>query len=220
MSLSFSLSIRDEVTPLLRSLPSALGGDGIKLAIGRAAARLIQANFAALQSQRPNRHGWPRQGYWAQAARSVSQPKPDPDGVTISVAQPGIAARYFGPTEIKPVAARYLTIPAREEAYGTRPIDSRWNGQLRFIPTRCGGMLVQRDMTTIRVIKDTRRGREGQQRVRRGEQAGGGVLFWLLRSVTMPQDKTVLPDADDLRAAAVMAAQDYLDAAIAKGGNR
>jgi len=219
VSLSFSISIRDEVTPLLRSLPATLGGDGIKLAIGRGVARLIQANFAALQSQRPNRHGWPRQGYWAQAARSVSQPKPDANGVTISIAQPGIAARWFGPTEIKPVAAKTLAIPASPEAYGTRPLDARWSGKLEF--SMVGGKymaLVARDNFMRIVAKGKNAGKRVKASAEKATHGAGEIIFWLKRKVTMPQDKTVLPAAEDITAAAVMAAQDYVNAALAKGG--
>jgi hypothetical protein len=218
MSLSVTIT-RDEVTPLLQQLPDTLRGDGMKRAMGRGVATLIKANFATLQSQRPNRRGWPRQGYWAQAARSVQKPQLVSDGIVVSINQPGIAARWFGPTEIKPVAARNLAVPAIADAYGTRPIDAQWKGLLQFKMVGGRHMALVAKQNFMRVVS---KGKRAGQRVRAAlDKATEGiyeVVFWLRKKVTIPKDATVLPAPEDMKTAAIMAGSEYVSAQLAKGG--
>ncbi len=88
-------------------------------AIGAAARNTIIAHLSNLQSTRPNKHGWPRQGYWASAARSVTQPIDHGDAIVIGIQQVGIALHYYGGT-ITPKQSKYLTLPTVPEAYDKR----------------------------------------------------------------------------------------------------
>lgn len=201
MSVSVTIT-RDDLKPFISTIAAKLRGPDIKRAMGRGVARAVFVNFETLQTVRPNRMGWPRQGYWASSARSVSQPKLVTDGIVVSITKPGIAARYFGPAEIKPVTSKFLAIPATADAYGTRPIDARWSGKLEF--SMVAGRLPALVMRSVR-------------RVSKKMTSGvGDVIFWLKKKVTMPQDKTVLPGDDDLVTAAIIAGQDYIQAQVNK----
>jgi hypothetical protein len=220
MSLSVIISIQDSGTAMLRRLGVTVASPELRRAMGRGLANRVKDKFIELQSSRPNKRNWPRQNYWAQAARSVSQPKLQGDAITVSIAQPGLAARYLGPTEIKPVAHKFLAIPARAEAYGTRPIDARWTGKLKFAVLPRGGPVLLLAANIMRVVKSgARKGREvfagKNQPATSGE---GGVMFWLRRKITMPQDKSVLPTEAEMQAAAVAAGNAYVNAQLAKGG--
>jgi hypothetical protein len=218
MSLSVTIT-KDDLKGFLQEVPAALRGADLKRAMGQGAANEVRDNFAELQKTRPNKMGWPRQGYWAQAARSVTRPKPTGEGVSFSITQPGIGARYFGPTEIKPVAAKTLAVPATAEAYGTRPIDARWRGKLEFKMVGGRHMALVAKENFMRVV--SKGARKGQQVKAAAEKATTGlfeVIFWLRRKVTIKQDKSVLPTADQLRAAAIAGGREYLQAPLAKGG--
>lgn len=215
MSLSVQIT-KDELGPLVQGLPAMIRGDGLKRAMGRGVANAIRMHFAGLNQTRPNKMGWRRQNYWAQAARSVSQPKLVKDGLVVSINQPGIGARYLGPTTIRPVAAKTLAIPAQEEAYGTRPRDARWAGLLAFKMVGGRHMALVATENFMRVVT---KGKRAGQRVRAAaEKATAGafeVVFWLRRKVTIQQDKSVLPTETELRTAAVSAANDYVAAKLA-----
>jgi len=119
MPIQLTIDIRDAVTPQLRRLGAALASPAFRRAIGAAARNTIIAHLSNLQSTRPNQHGWPRQGYWASAARSVTQPIDNGNAIVIGIQQVGIALHYYGGT-VTTKQSKYLTLPAVPEAYGKR----------------------------------------------------------------------------------------------------
>jgi hypothetical protein len=220
MSTTVTIS-HDTLRPFLASLPAKLRNANLYRAMGRGLANSLRANFTSLQGSRPNKQGWPRQGYWARAARSVTQPRLDlasatGAAVTVSITEPGIAARYYGPTVIKPVTAKTLAIPAVPEAYGTRPIDARWTGKLEFSMVGGKNMAFVARENFFRVV--SRGKNKGQRRYGTGEKNAkegfADVVFWLRRSVTIPEDKSVLPPDAVMLDAAVAAGQEYVNAVL------
>lgn len=101
-------------------------------------------------------------------------------------------ARRDGDVKITPRAGhKYLTIPAVSRSYGKR---AREFGALRFIPFPSGSKALAKQ--TITMVPGKRPGTQKRQ-------VNTVVLFWLVPSVTLLKDDTILPtDEAYLNAAA------------------
>lgn len=189
--MSVSISIETNVDGVLSRL-KPIEMDGVKKVAGRALANQLRGHFFKLNAERPNQMGGARTNFYSQAARGVQQPEVLTDGVKVSINQVGIAQRYFGGT-IHPVTTRFLTIPARAEAYGRRA--GEFNN-LRFAVLGAGGpALVKTEATEISF---GRKRKKGQRTLKKGGEIGGEVMFWLRRSVTQRADPTVLPSEREI----------------------
>lgn len=114
---------------------------------------------------------------------------------------PEVGGRYFGGTRT-PKKAKYLTIPARAEAYGKSARDFN---NLRFAVLPVGGpALVEAEATKIK-----RRKSKGTTVVKQGEETGGAVFYWLKRKVTVSADRTVLPTEAEIKAGVDRALNTY-----------
>lgn len=107
------------------------------------------------------------------------------DAAIVTVTSPGIS-RAFGDITIKPKSGKYLTIPATAEAYNRR---ARTFNDLRLAFFGRGRMAL---------VKDDPQGGRSE------------VYYWLKKSVTQKQDRTLLPPDDDFAAAAVQGIKAYL----------
>ena len=97
---------------------------------------------------------------------------------------------------------------------GRRP---REFSNLEVIFFEHGGALVERESTDISTALDRRKGREGQRRVKRGAERGGGVLFWLVPKVHQDPDDAVLPAARTLLNVVFDDVAEYVDRVISRG---
>lgn len=175
---------------------------------GRAAANLTREHLFELDRTRPNKMGGKRTHFYADAARSVQTPTVSGSQATVVVNQVGLAQRWLGGTitaghgtsSWSGGPTRYLTIPARPEAYGRRAGEFK---DLEFVPatTDHPAMLVQALQT---VLKRTKKGFKAV-----GE-AGGMAMFWLVRSVKQEADPTVMPSDDKYNEAVGTAVNEFL----------
>ena len=194
----------------LRAQAAGAGKETV-LVGGRAAANLVKDHLFGLDSTRPNALGGKRTHFYASAAKSVSNPKPTGAGVSFTINQIGLAQRWLGGTiragagisSATGRATQYLAIPARAESYGKAPSEFP---DLRFVPRKGGGMLIQALQTAI---KWTKKGAE------KAFETGGGVMFWLVKEVTQRPDPTVLPTEDAIEHAAASAMESYLTRRLA-----
>jgi len=178
----------------LQSLSRDLKGTRLSHTIGGSARIKIADHLVGSDAERPNKMGGPRSHFFADAARST-QYFIQADGVYVAIFKTGIRQRFFGGT-IRPVKSKYLTIPARAEAYGRR---AREFDDLEVLYGRRGAYaLAQRAGTSISFVKDKRKSRKGQMRVKRGAQRGG-VFFWLVKSVTQTADPSILPTEQQIK---------------------
>ncbi|MBI4027887.1 MAG: hypothetical protein HY360_23080 [Verrucomicrobia bacterium] len=167
---------------------------------GRALVNTLRAHFFRLDRERANQLGGKRTHFYGQVARSVQDPRLDGDTINVSINHIGIAQRYFG-GEITPKKAKYLTIPARAEAYGKR---AREFDDLQILFGRGGPVaLVQREQLEITL---GRKRKKGDRKVETEEIVGGGIFYWLVKSVTQKPDPTILPPENELLADARAAA--------------
>lgn len=184
--MSVTIDIRDTVSPALRNLALAMQPAQINPVVGRAGVNVIKEHYRFLEQARPNALGGKRTNFWAQCARSTHF-QLLPDGALISVSQVGAAQRFYG-GRITPKAGRkYLTIPARAEAYGMR---AREFANLHFEITEAGPALVQGYASQIRRTK--------KGKTKFVSETDPGVMFWLRRSITQQADPSTLPAPNDL----------------------
>lgn len=183
-----------------------------------AVANTLRGHFRALAA---DRHGTafpgvkPPHNFYADAARATTW-EADESGGTVSVAHRGIRLRFEGGT-VRPVNAKFLAIPARAEAYGRRP---REFDDLQPIFFEHGGALIQTEQQRVQI--KGRKSRDGSKAysVKQGEELGGAVMFWLVKSATHDPDPTVLPTDEALQAAALDEVRRNIDFAIIRGLSR
>ncbi|MDD2763485.1 MAG: hypothetical protein PHE83_05865 [Opitutaceae bacterium] len=192
MSIGISIKLAsDDITPSARALQRGLQPDRLFPIIGRSGVNTIREHLFGLNQTRPNALGGPRTNFYAAAARGTHFDVAA-DGAQISINQVGIAQRYFGGA-ISPRKAKYLTIPARAEAYGKRAGEFP---DLVVLWGRHGPYALAR---AAQSAVSFRRGRDGRYKLIKGGARGGEVLFWLVKSATQPPDETVLPSDEAMR---------------------
>ena len=213
-----TISVTDGATPMLNEILSQMSPARINPRLAAAGARLVQAHLAEKESE-GNKNGWPSQHFFGNAARSVSF-YGDAAGATVTISQTGFALQYFGGTvrpgksisEFTGQPTKYLTIPARAEAYGKRAGEF---GNLKVLFGRNGAYALAADEGGA--TKKVRQGREdtrSERPVKGLEQ--GTILYWLVKSATIPADRSVLPSDEEFGEVMLATAQSSL--ARVKGG--
>lgn len=152
---------------------------------------------AAVRHSSAERLGAEPTGHLEDAAASVAH-SVDDAGAAVSISSPGIR-RAAGGYEIRPVRAKALTIPVHRIAYGRRAGEIRARGIQLFRPLAKGGKRGQgphRDFLAATL------------------ESGFAVLYLLRESVTIPQDRTLLPSDEDLSAAASSGARAVMQTLI------
>ena len=208
--MGIALVISAEEIGLTPRVKEMLDPTAVARVAGRGVAEAIRANYQKLETGRPNRHGWRRQHLWSQLRRSTQNPVPIADGLmSVMVNHVAAAQRYFGGI-IRAIAARMLTIPAVEEAYGKRAGEfSDLEFGFGFDPElqKMRPALVQAKRTEVSF---GRRRKDGTRKMKRGRELGGGVYYWLTRKVEQKADPTTLPSEAEMRAAAIEPTRRYI----------
>lgn len=183
-----------EVTRLHRA---ARNRRGFMAALGKRGERELRAHFAKRERE-PNKSGWPKQHFWARRIRANTVlTEVSANLAVIDIAAPEFRMKLHGGT-ITPKEAKFLAIPARREAAGKSP---RSFGNLRFVPTRRGGLLV------------ANAGFQGplQRGIKRiGSRQDGIVYYFLVKSVTQRADPHALPPPHSFAAALVSEGHAFL----------
>lgn len=189
MALTVTVDVSREATEVgsqIAARAAALQGARLNTQIGRGVAELFRLNFRNLDRERANALGGKRTHFYSDAMKATFS-SGDDEGATVTVAALGIRQRLLGGT-IKPREGKYLTIPARAEAYGRR---AREFQNLKFVRLSGGrGMLVADGAG--------RAGHSSKKHI--GSKEEGLVYFWLVPSVHQDADPTVLPNEGAIRA--------------------
>lgn len=180
-----------DILTAVETLQGGITGDEILQVIGRAGFTVIKEHFEQLAGDEAHHQsaaslGAAPTGFYERAADNVQQPEVEPEGVSVSIDQQGLAQRLFG-GDIAAKPGHWLTIPARAESYGKR---AKEFDNLKFILFPSGlAALVDKD-----------------------EKAHEGtVYYWLVRSVTQPPDPSVIPSEDEIFEPAVANARRYIE---------
>lgn len=177
--------------------------------VGRAGRNCMVDHFLRLDQTRANKQGFPRQHFWAGAAKSVYY-QVLPDGVILGISKVGARLLLEGGTVTpgkgtsrttgKPT--RLLTIPACAEAYGKRAGEFH---NLKFGVVDGIPALIEREASRVAVV-----GRGKKRKVQFLGEVGGKVFFWLARKVTIKADPTVIPTKEALTDAVRAGLQSYI----------
>ncbi len=198
MSLSFKIDVSGDaqVIKLLERLRGALTDKtALHKSIGSYAETLTRQHLTTLAGTRhktADKLDATRSGHLTRAAESVIS-EGSQDAAIVTVVSPGIS-RAFGNLTITAKPGKWLTIPANAEAYNRR---ARTFNDLRIAFFGRGRMaLVKAEQSSLKDRK----------------QSGGRseVYYWLKKSVTQKQDRTLLPDDDDFNAAAAQGIKAYI----------
>jgi hypothetical protein len=213
MGITLSFSSADSVGPALRVIKDALLPENLFPIIGRSATNAIRDHLFGLNLSRPNALGGPRTNFYASAARATHFDEVD-DGVVISINHVGIAQRCYGGT-IRPVHAKYLTIPARAEAHGKRA--GEFAG-LVVLWGRNGPYALAIGEKTFSQRTYGQGKKRGAVSTRNISSQQGAILFWLVKSSTQEADPTVLPDKDNIYQNIRYDVANYMDRSLRRGG--
>jgi hypothetical protein len=201
--MSVQLTIEAKTDQLEADLRKFMAGLNDKTALNRSVAdRATELTRNYLTAIAQSRHatatslGASPSGHWAQAAEKTSG-SADSDAAKITIAQPGIGRALHDVTIIPTGGKKYLTIPAVAAAYAKRA------------PT------VPDLVPIIRTIGGTRRAVAlGKKSSVKGVPPT--IWYWLVKSVTQKQDRSLLPSDEQYRLAALEGAREYLDKLLGK----
>ena len=191
-----SFKVTDTATPYLaKALREIERKQPINLAVAEGASAVVQGHFAELAVTNRNRFGV-RGGFWQRMLLGTKALATDAYGYILMPR--AVALRYFGGT-VRPTRTEFLALPARAEAYNRSPRDFN---DLRFVRTRRGGMLIQREQTAF--------SRDGSGDASNRTKLGGIVMYFLVRSVTIRRDESVLPTMVQLSEAGALAGEGFI----------
>lgn len=165
--------------------PEAVNGD-----VAAACTVCTRSNFRQLQALRGGKGG---RGFyhsymnntiaWSDRTRAVVRTY---DAFSSAPNKSPLLAHFYGAI-IKPVIAKWLTIPAAPEAYDKRAGEF---DNLQFVPINAGLALL---------VKQLPPGKKGKK------SAKGQVMYWLKKRVELKADESVLPTEAALLEAAKQA---------------
>lgn len=177
--MAFSVTLNPDPGPDIDRLSRIYGARTVYEAIGAAANEACVTHLAQ-RDREPNKTGFPKAHFWERIARGTRE-EVDSGGVTIVFPYP-MRMKVEGGT-VRPVRARFLTIPMTAAAYGKR---AREFSDLKFA-----------------VVPGI-----GRALVTSGPEAV--VMYRLVRQAVIPSDPRALP-ADQTLLAAMRGAIDELD---------
>jgi len=205
---TLQVAIDENVSEPLRRLLDLQGATGYKIA-GVGVLEAVRDHLVQ-RDQLPNSKGWPKT-HFHDRARQQTFLRTTNFEATVHIALVGFATYVTGkPDTIKPVNSKYLTIPARPEAYGRRAREFS-DLVFRMVPSDRGGMapaLVRAEQT---VFSFGRKRKDGTRAVGGLVEVGGEVFFWLAWSVHPKPHPEAVPTTEALQVAAVAALQSYVD---------
>lgn len=206
--MTLQVAIDENVSEPLRRLLDLNGATGYKIA-GVGVLEAVRDHLVQ-RDQLPNSKGWPKT-HFHDRARQQTFLRTTNFEATVHIALVGFATYVTGkPETIKPVNSKYLTIPARPEAYGRRAREFS-DLVFRMVPSERGGIapaLVRAEQTAFSF---GRRKKDGTRSVGSIRELGGEVFYWLARSVHPKPHPDAVPSREKLQEAAVGALQSYVD---------
>jgi hypothetical protein len=206
-----SIEMENQIGPLLERVKGAVRTEALNAEIGRTVVGRLQRHFFELDASRPNALGGKRTHFYAEAAKGT-QYHAGVDEVRVSVNALGLRQRLEGGT-IRPVRAKYLTIPVIAEAYGHR---AREFQNLHVIYDRSHKPVALAEAPQTTVTRDRRKGAKGFRPVQ--ERPIGRVFFLLVKSVQQQADRSVIPSDEELQRTAAQAANNFFGRLARRSG--
>lgn len=202
-----SLIIEDRATAAVDRLAALLDDrQELHQVLADSALPTVQQQFVALAQTEHNKLGAPSSGFWNRMLSGTTATG-TPEHGTVDAPREAVM-RWRGDEHHKAVNHRFMTLPARAEAYNRAACDFT----LKFAVLPQGGPVLLLAENRYRAI--ARGARKGQVvEAAKGQQATMGegvVMYWLREEVNIPPTPEVMPDAAVLSAALQRGAASYL----------
>jgi hypothetical protein len=197
MSVSVDIQVTGNAQKMLAKLDAKLINRAeLHHDIAARAENTVRDWLISLAAKRKNRFNAPSSDYFALAADSVGS-ESDATAATVNVTSPGITRAFSDITITPGNGKKYLTIPATAEAYNKR---AKTFNDLRLAFFKNGLLAL------VRPNKDAPKGERPP------------VYYWLKKSVTQKQDRTLLPSDKLLQSAAEEGTRDWLKSFLQSDG--
>ena len=196
--------VRDDATELLNRIGRVLGSDRTRA--NRYAAERVEScvrdhltQISLTRHATAEKLGASPTGFWkfgAGATETGIQSSATERSATITITHPGIS-RVSQAVTIRPTHGKFLAIPIHQISYGVLARDLRDHGGIQtFIP-------------------------KGKNIIAMKSPDGKGIipLYVLLASVTLPQDRTLLPADETLQDQAVTGIRSFLTKLLGESQN-
>lgn len=185
--------------------------DKLTEAIGTALVAETKQHLRDFSASHPNRLGGKRTHFIARAAQATFY-RPVPGGLELVNNFLGLALRYYGGTVVpgKGISSysgqptKWLTMPAIAQAYGRR---AREFSNLRFVEFKKGKLAALVEEKSGATDSRTGKGIKGRSR-KKGSRAR--VFYWLLKSMTIAPNRSLLPLNKELRRTARLTTTAYV----------
>lgn len=204
--MSTSVEVLNKLSPAMRRAAQDLEGAGridAAMEAGEEVRTLVVNHLRDLAQTRhdtANRLGASPSGFIAQAADAAGAAGvlvADEGGATLSLRHPTVA-RAFGPVHIEPKRGKALAIPLAALAYNRRPRE--W------------------DRSELFLWKSKTSGNAFLARRQADKNAPLDLMYLLVRSVTQPQDRSLMPSDEGIAAAAVTGITRYIRRSLMAAG--
>lgn len=189
-------------TPALKELVANVTPRKIAESLDAPITLLVQGNFEKLPS---NKQGFPTTNFWKNASRATGSQILD-DGLLVYCSQIGVRQRLYG-GEIHPTGTSKVTglpivnlaIAARSEAYGKTPGEF---SNLVLVFRRIMGQVQAIGLAeaSSQAVSFGGKRKDGSRKVVAGPESGGGIMFWLVKTVQQAANPAVLPSDEEFSA--------------------
>lgn len=177
-----------------------IGSDAMLRIAGYEGQRTVREHLQGLDETRANKLGGARTHYYG-SARRATEYRLEGDAVIINIPQVGMPLHYYGGTVragknvsfITGLPTKYLTIPARAEAYGKTASDFP---NMVIVWGRGGkpvGLAIAEEAHPLYTAVT-----RGPVLAKKTQLKPGLVMFWLKKEVTFQPDHSVLPTEEKL----------------------
>jgi len=196
MSLGLAIDLEDSISGILAAVGASLDDRTLlNDKIGQDELTLVQEHLKALSYDRhdsANRLGAQPSGFWENAAGQTTL-HADAQQAVVSVKHPGIGRALHDVTIVPGAGKQYLTLPLLAVAYNQRAAGL---DNLFVIRSHESALFLARHEDA-------------------DKESGLEILYLLVRSVLLPQDRTLLPTDEEFEFTALRAAQEYFQAIFA-----
>lgn len=201
-----SIIIEDRATAAVDRLAVLLDDrQELHQVLANAAHELVDEQFHKLAQSEHNKLGAPSSGFWSQMV-SETTATGTPEHGTVDAPREAVMRWHGG--ELRAKHHRFLTLPARAEAYARRASD--FNLKFAVLP-QGGPVLLLAENRYRAIVRGAHKGQAVEaakgQKATMGE---GVVMFWLREEVNIPPTPEVMPEAAALSAALQRGATSYL----------